>query len=167
MRNERNGGNGLPISVPIARGRTKGVGKRYRDSVTSVTSVTRAAQPRPSVPRTLSELSPARQALVRLCQRLNFGLIPSISIRDADPVFDPNKVVVLFDEKLDVNDAPRPESELTDFDLAAEQCRLMTRLDGIGNGTIERIEVRGGIPRRVVFESSLSEFSLEKTHQRR
>ena len=112
-----------------------------------------------------SELSPPRQALVRLCQRLNFGLIQSIAVRDADPVFDPHKVVVLVDEKLDANDAPRLEAELADFELGAEQCRLMTRLDEIGNGTIERIEVRGGIPRRVVFESRLAEFSLEKAHQ--
>jgi hypothetical protein len=40
----------------------------------------------------------------------------------------------------------------------------MARLDEIRDGRIERIEVRGGIPRRVVFESRISElFSLEKT----
>jgi hypothetical protein len=115
----------------------------------------------------LSDLSPSRQALVRLCQRLNFGLIQSIAVRDADPVFDPNNVV-LVDEKLDANDKPRPEAELTDFDLADELCRLMTRLDEIRDGRVERIEVRGGIPRRVVFESRISElFSLEKTEPSR
>jgi hypothetical protein len=110
-----------------------------------------------------SELSPGRRALVRLCQRLNFGLIQNIGVHDADPVFDPHNVV-LVDEKLDVEDTPRPEAELMDFELAAELCRLMTRLDEIRDGRIERIEVRGGIPRRVVFESRISElFSLEKT----
>jgi hypothetical protein len=110
-----------------------------------------------------SELSPARQALVRLCQRLNFGIIQSVGIQNADPVFDPGSVV-LVDEKLDVDGAPRPEAELTDFELAAELRRLMIRLDEIRDGRIERIEVRGGIPRRVVFESRISElFSLEKS----
>jgi hypothetical protein len=88
---------------------------------------------------------------------LNFGLLQNVGVHDADPVFDLNHIV-LVDEKLDVNDAPRPEAELADFELAAELCRLMNRLDEIGNGVIERLEVRGGIPRRVVFESKLSEF---------
>jgi hypothetical protein len=109
-----------------------------------------------------SELSPPRQALVRLCQRLNFGVIQGIGVHNADPVFDPHDVVVLVDEKLDITDVPRPEVELTDFELANELCRLMTRLGEIGNGRIERVDVRGGIPRRVVFESRLSElFPLE------
>jgi hypothetical protein len=112
----------------------------------------------------LSDLSPSRQALVRLCQKLNFGTVQSLAVRDADPVFDPHKVVVLVNEKLDMNDAPRPESELTDFDLAAELCQLMRRLDEIGNGMIERLKVRDGIPRRVVFETSLAELvSLERS----
>lgn len=93
---------------------------------------------------------------------MNFGIIQRIRVHDADPVFDRHNVV-LVDEKLDGNDAPRPEAELADFELAAELCRLMRRLDEIGNGIIERLEVRGGIPRRVVFESRLSELFLEKT----
>lgn len=98
---------------------------------------------------------------MRLCQRLNFGLIHGIAVRDAEPVFELDNVV-LVDEKLDGNDAPRPEAELTNFELAAELSRLMTRLDEIRNGRIERIEVRGGIPRRVVFESRISELLTGK-----
>jgi len=117
--------------------------------------------------RRFSQLSPARQALVRLCQRLNFGLIQSIAVRDADPVFDPGNVV-LVDEKLDGNGSSRPEAELRDFELAVELCRLMSRLDEIRDGRIERLEIRGGIPRRVVFESRLDQlFSLEKTEPSR
>jgi hypothetical protein len=101
--------------------------------------------------------------LVRLCQRLNFGQIQNVLVKGGDPAFDPHPVV-LIDERLDVTEEPRQETALTDFALAAEQCRLMARLDEIGNGTIERIEVRGGLPRRVVFESRLSElFPLENT----
>lgn len=110
----------------------------------------------------LSDLSSPRQALVRLCQRLNYGLIQRLSVHNADPVFDPHNIV-LVDEKLDEKYARRPEAELEDFELAAELRRLMTRLDEIKNGRIECIEVRGGIPRRVVFESSPSELFLEKT----
>jgi DNA-binding transcriptional MerR regulator len=44
VRNERNEGNELSTSVSIAGEQSKRVENRYRDSVTSVTSVTRAAQ---------------------------------------------------------------------------------------------------------------------------
>jgi hypothetical protein len=117
--------------------------------------------------RRFSQLSPARQALVRLCQRLNFGLIQSLGVQDADPVFDPGNVV-LVDEKLDVGDSPRLEAELLDFELAAELSRLMTRLDEIRNGRIERIEVRGGIPcrlripyLRIIFTGKERPFALD------
>jgi hypothetical protein len=108
-----------------------------------------------------SELSPPRRALVRLCQRMNFGQIQNVRVQGGNPVFDPHPFV-LIDERLDVTEEPRQETTLADFVLAAELRRLMARLDEIGNGTIERIEVRAGLPRRVVFESRLSElFPLE------
>lgn len=99
-----------------------------------------------------SKLSAARQALVRVFQRVNFGEIRGVSIRDSDPVFEPTTVVVI-DAKLDKPEVPRPELELADFELRAEVCRLMGRLDQLKNGTIERLEVSAGIPRRVVLES--------------
>jgi len=66
--------------------------------------------------RLFSQLSPARQALVRLCQRLNFGLNRSAGVHNADPVLDLHHIV-LVDEKLDVTDAPRPEAELRTLSL--------------------------------------------------
>jgi hypothetical protein len=35
-----------------------------------------------------SQLSPARQALVRIFQAVNFGEIQGVHVRDADPIFD-------------------------------------------------------------------------------
>ena len=101
-----------------------------------------------------SELSPARQALVRNCQSVNFGEIQSLCVRNGEPVFEHAPVVVI-DVKLDQADVPRPELELTDFDVRDEVCRLMARLDNIGDGMIQRLEIRAGIPRRVVFEVNL------------
>ena len=77
-------------------------------------------------------------------------------LRDANPVFDPAPMV-LAEERLDVVEESRPELALTDFMLSEEWCRLLARLDEIQNGTIERIEVRAGIPRRIVFASRLAE----------
>jgi hypothetical protein len=65
--------------------------------------------------------------------------------------------LVRVEVKLDVNDAPRAEGDLADFALDDEICRLMIRLDEFANGTIERMEVRAGIPRRLVLAYRSSE----------
>jgi len=103
-----------------------------------------------------AQLSPARRTLVQMCQALNFGQIQGLRLRDAEPVLNPPPVA-LVETRLDLADEPRPEIELKDFELPDELCRLMARLDEIKNGMIERIEVRGGLPRRLVFESPLTE----------
>ena len=103
-----------------------------------------------------SQLSPPRQMLVRLCQSVNFGQICGLEVRDSDPVFSPPPQV-LVDVKLDSDEELRAEINLTDFVLPSEVCRLMYRLDKLKNATIERIEVRAGIARRVVFKAPLTE----------
>ena len=108
-----------------------------------------------SDPLRLSELSPARQALVRLCQSANYAQIEQLQVNDSEPVFNPAPVVLL-DLKLDSDEMPRPEMALTDFMLTAEFCRLMDNLDGLKHGIIERIEVRAGLPRRMLFRSKFS-----------
>jgi hypothetical protein len=108
------------------------------------------------VAQRFSQLSPARKALTRLFQVLNFGEIQDLYVRDSEPVLEPGPVV-LVDDRLDSDPVPRPEVEMTDFALREEICRLMARLDELRNVTIVRIEVRAGIPRRVVFQSQFAE----------
>ena len=103
-------------------------------------------------PLRLSELSPARRALVRILQTVNYGELQNIRVRNGDPIFDCPAVIV-FDTKLDKDEGPRPEIGLPDFALNAEVSRLMSQLDGLKNGIIQRLEVRAGIPRRLVFEA--------------
>jgi len=98
------------------------------------------------------QLSPARQSLIRILQEVNFGELQGIQVRDSDPIFDATSVVIL-DAKLDKEEVPRQELDLNDFALCTEVLRLMSRLDELKNGTIQRLEVRAGIPRRLVFES--------------
>ena len=104
----------------------------------------------------LSGLSVPRQALVRLCQSVDFGQILGLHIRDREPVFSPPPTV-LRDIKLDADCGPRQEAELADFALREEVCRLLERIDQIENGRLDRIEVRAGIPRRVLIETKLNE----------
>ena len=99
----------------------------------------------------LSQLSPARQQLVRLCQALNFGAIRSLEVRGGQPIFEPAPVVV-YDWKLEGDDPARLELNAADFDLRSEVCRMLAKLDQVGNGWIERIDVRAGLPRRMLIE---------------
>lgn len=75
---------------------------------------------------------------------------------DGEPSFTPTPTV-LVDVKLDQDEGPRSEVDLPDFELCAELRRLMNRIDGIKNGKVVRLEIRGGVPRRVVFEPWLPE----------
>jgi hypothetical protein len=104
----------------------------------------------------LSDLSRARQSLIRLCQSVVYGQLLGINIEHGNPVLDPLPTA-LIDLKLDTADDPRPELGLTDFELREEIVRLMARLDELQNVRIERIEVRAGIPRRVIFEFPFTE----------
>jgi hypothetical protein len=105
-----------------------------------------------SIPIRFSDLSPARQTLVRLCQSINFGSIENLRVEHAEPVFDPPPLV-LKDVKLDGDEGPRPESALADFVVSAEVVRLTCRLDELKSGIIRHMEVRAGVPRRVVLEA--------------
>jgi hypothetical protein len=106
-------------------------------------------------PLRLSDLSPARQALVRLCQTINHGSSEDLKVRRSNPTFDPVPIA-LKDIKLDSDEGPRPELTLADFVLNDEVLRLMSLLDEMRFGAVRRIEVRAGIPRRIVLESQAS-----------
>jgi hypothetical protein len=64
-------------------------------------------------PLRLLELSPARQALVRLFQATNYGVIRQLQIKEAEPVLNPAPIV-LIDLTLDTDDESRPEIPLLD-----------------------------------------------------
>jgi hypothetical protein len=102
-----------------------------------------------------SQLSAERQLLVRLCQRINYGVIQKLTVYAGEPILTPAPTV-LVDVKLDGNEPERSELQLSDFALRDEVIRLMRELDALGHGAIERIDVRAGVPRRIVLESRLS-----------
>lgn len=102
------------------------------------------------------QLSKPRQVLIRLCQRVNYGSILNVQVTDGEVGFDaPPDVVV--DIKLDGDVVPRHELNLTDFALPVESCRLLTQIDSLKNGVLEKIVVHDGIPRRVVLRGPLAE----------
>ena len=109
-----------------------------------------------SRPLRLSDLSPARQALVRLCQIVNRGSIEGLAVFESEPVIDPFPVLVR-DVRLDKAEEPRSELGLSDFTLSNEIVRLLGLLDEMKCGVVRLIEVREGIPRRMLVESQISD----------
>jgi hypothetical protein len=100
-----------------------------------------------------SQLSAPQKALVRLCQSVNFGAILNLKVVDGEVMFDPEPEI-LVDIKLDEEVDGRPEMGLADFTLRVEHCRLFAQIDLLTNGSIDRIAVHGGIPRRVTLRHS-------------
>jgi hypothetical protein len=87
---------------------------------------------------------------------MGFGKIVGLAVCDCDPVFGP-QTDVLLDVKLDSAETRRPEQDLSDFVLGAEMVRLFNKLDAIRNGSIEHVEVRAGIPVRMIFKATVQE----------
>ena len=109
-------------------------------------------------PLRFGQLSLPRQALIRLCQSINYGSIEGLTVRSREPVLTDSPPLVLADVQLNAEDQPRPEATLSDFVLSTELVRLVSLLDQIGEGKISRIEIRAGLPRRVVFARLVSEY---------
>ena len=104
-----------------------------------------------------SQLSRPRQALVRLFQSINYGNVRDLNVRDQEPVLASPSPIVVVDLKLDAEDHSRDELAAADFELCAEVGRLISFLDRMQDGKISSIEVRAGIPRRILFEKPLTE----------
>jgi hypothetical protein len=104
----------------------------------------------------VSDLSPSWQRLLRLLQTVNFGRVEELEIRNGEPLFSPAPRVFL-DLKLDVADGPRPESRLDTFELRRQVERFIDQASRLKDGTVERIEVRHGLPFRMVIEAMPAE----------
>jgi hypothetical protein len=107
--------------------------------------------------RRFAELSAPRQALVRLCQTIDNGQILDLSIDAAgEPCFSPEPEVIV-EVKLDGDPRPRAETELVDFVLREEVLRLLDQIDEMKAGHIQKIEIRAGLPKRLLIHASLRE----------
>jgi hypothetical protein len=109
-----------------------------------------------TMPAKLSQLSATKRKLIRTMQNINYGSISKVTVADGDVKFDPQPDV-LIDIRLDEELRAREEIALVDFDLSTEVRRMLAQIDLLENGTIERIAVHSGLPRRIVFRSSLSQ----------
>jgi len=103
---------------------------------------------------TKSSLSTPQKRLLETMQKMNFGRIENLSIRSGEPVLNPAPRVVK-DVKLGAENGARPELQSGDFALKREHIELFDNLRLLGNGTIECIEIKAGLPFRITVEQQM------------
>jgi hypothetical protein len=103
---------------------------------------------------TKSSLSIAQMHLLEMMQRLNYGRIERLSLHDGQPVFTPGPRIVKDIKLAAADNGVRAEINSPDFYLKCEHIELFKHLRAIGNGIIESIEVKAGLPFRLTTADS-------------
>jgi hypothetical protein len=101
-----------------------------------------------------SGLSAARRRLVELFQRINFGRVKNLTVRNGEPTFDPPPRVVT-EVKFAAENGPRSERCAGDFALKAQVIELFAAFDSLGDGVIDVIEVKNGLPFKMEFAEAV------------
>lgn len=83
-------------------------------------------------------------------QAIGFGQVKRLAIRNGDPQPDPTPEVVVEWKFGAAENGPRPESRLGQFTLKSQVSELFERLDQLGDVVIDTIEVRHGLPFRLI-----------------
>lgn len=111
-----------------------------------------------SIAQTKSSLSARQRRLLETMQNLNFGFIEDLRIAAGEPIFSP-PLRIVKDIKLGAADnCARPELHHADFALKREHLELFQYLRSLGDGRVERIEVKAGLPFRFMVEQMVSEY---------
>lgn len=101
-------------------------------------------------------LSAARRGLVETMQWLAFGRIEQLVIRDGEPVENPAPCIVREVKFGTCEQGPRGGLGIRDFALKLAVRQLFDQFDRVRDGVIDRLEVRHGLPHRMLFEGRLS-----------
>jgi hypothetical protein len=104
-----------------------------------------------SVIHTKAMISVPRRQLLEMMQRLNFGRIENLRLRAGEPAFEPAPRVIQ-DIKIGGENGPRKETARDDFELKSQVLELFEHLTEIGNGSIALLEIKHGLPFRLVIE---------------
>ena len=103
---------------------------------------------------TKSSLSTPQQRLLETLQKTNYGRIEGLCVSEGEPVFSPPPRVVK-DVKLGADSGARHELESSDFVLKREHVELFEQLRRFGNGTIECLVIKGGLPFLLTLEQHI------------
>ncbi|GIW56682.1 MAG: hypothetical protein KatS3mg082_3086 [Nitrospiraceae bacterium] len=96
-----------------------------------------------------ASLPEPRKRLIELMQRINFGRIEGLVIEAGQPQLHPHPRVVR-EVKFGGENGPRPELGTNDFLLKSQVVELFQRFDQMRDGTIDVIEIKHGLPFRMI-----------------
>jgi hypothetical protein len=88
-------------------------------------------------------------------QKMNYGRIERLLVRGGEPVFNPPPRIVRDVKLGSADNGARPELETADFALKKEHIELFENLRSLGDGTIESIEIKSGLPFRLTVEQRI------------
>ncbi len=96
-------------------------------------------------PISKSCLPDPHRRLIETMQRLNFGRIENLPVRDGAPIFGPG---ARFIQKVKIggDNGPRPEATFDDFLLKKQTIELIETLTDLGDGLVLAIEIKHGLP---------------------
>ena len=95
--------------------------------------------------RSKRDLTPNQARLLEMMQQKNFCRIENLHIRAGEPLFDPHPRVIR-EVKLGGENGSRPEAGIGDFSLKRQVQDLLVQLDRVGDGVIEVLVVKHGLP---------------------
>ncbi|MBY0311768.1 MAG: hypothetical protein K2W85_06845 [Phycisphaerales bacterium] len=101
----------------------------------------------------IESLSSSRSRLVRTCQELNFGRIVNLKVERGEPVFG-SGTAVIREVKFGADNTPRREAELSNFKLRDVVRELLDHLDQIGDGVIDELVIKHGLPFSMTVRST-------------
>jgi hypothetical protein len=107
--------------------------------------------PAPGAVREFGDLNRERRHLVTAMQKNPFSRIEHLQIKNGSPVFG-QATRWTVETKLGSTDSERPEVALTNFALKREHIELFSQFDAMGSGEILVLEVRAGLPFRIIRE---------------
>lgn len=99
------------------------------------------------------DLTSREQRVVEMCQSINFGEIRDLHVQGGQPLLTPPPVI-RRDIKLGADAGPRPELGRQNFKVKAAVLQLLEVLQDVGNGVIPLIEVKSGLPFRIVVQET-------------
>jgi hypothetical protein len=101
------------------------------------------------------DLSGVEQWLLEIMQKINFGQIEDLAMQKGQPVLEPAPKIVR-EVKFGARSGPRRETGKEDFALKGRVIEMIENLRAIGSGKVRRLEVRDGLPFRMIVEEEMS-----------
>jgi len=98
---------------------------------------------------TKASVSRQRRHLLEICQQVGHGRVECLVFQDQEPLFDPPPRIVR-EIKFGGENGPRPEVSMADFLLKKQVVELFAFFDERRNGTVDVLEIKYGLPFRVI-----------------